>query len=382
MDRAGTTARVRLGAVEGDVPAEPRRSRRAAVLAAVGRTPHPAGGGAAVVHDDVRTRQHLHQPAGAAVHAGAGGDHAARAGLAAGHAHRRLPRGGARANPARDALRRDDRVRGATSLAVLRLRRRDAVVRRPARPLRALERRHQARPRARVRGARGAQLDRRVRRPAGQRLRLVSAAQRGDRAREPVLEGLAGLDLVPRRHAARVPASDVRAAGLRLRRQGPRRPAGPRGVARRPATRPSSSARRPTSSAGSTATSGSPTTSTSRSRSTPTVVRSTRSHRTSAICCGAASSTSRRRRRSCVTSWATACSRDGGCARWPRARAATTRSATTSARCGRSTTPSSPGVCAATASRTRRRGSPPASSTPPSSSRVGSPRRSAATRVR
>ena len=61
------------------------------------RTPHPAGRGLAVVHDDVRARQHLHQPAGAAVHARAGGDDAARARLAAGHAHRRLPRRGARA---------------------------------------------------------------------------------------------------------------------------------------------------------------------------------------------------------------------------------------------------------------------------------------------
>ena len=39
----------------------------------------PAGRRAAVVHDDVRPRQHLHQPAGAAVHARAGGHDAARA---------------------------------------------------------------------------------------------------------------------------------------------------------------------------------------------------------------------------------------------------------------------------------------------------------------
>ena len=85
--------------------------------------------------------------------------------------------------------------------------------------------------------------------------------------------------------------------------------------------------------------------------------RSTRSPRTTATCCGAASSTSRRRRRSRGTCWARGCSRAGACARWPRARRATTRSATTSARSGRSTTRSSPGACAATASRTRRRGS-------------------------
>ena len=42
------------------------------------------------------------------------------------------------------------------------------------------------------------------------------------RAREPVLEGLLGLDLVPRRLAARVPAGDLRAPGVRVRREGAR----------------------------------------------------------------------------------------------------------------------------------------------------------------
>ena len=51
-----------------------------------------------------------------------------------------------------------------------------------------------------------------------------------DRPREPVLEGLLGLDLVPRRAAARVPARHLRAAGLRLRRQDARRQAGETGV--------------------------------------------------------------------------------------------------------------------------------------------------------
>ena len=60
----------------------------------------------------------------------------------AGHARRRLPRRGPRPDPARDALRRDDRVRGAAALAVLRLRRRHAAVRRAARRVRALDRRH------------------------------------------------------------------------------------------------------------------------------------------------------------------------------------------------------------------------------------------------
>ena len=213
-------ARVRLGPAQEHVPAQPRRPRRAALLAADRRTQKPARRRPAVVHDHVRARQHLHQPAGAAVHARAGGDDAARARRAAGHAHRRLPRRGPRPDPARDALRRDDRVRGATALAVLRQRRRHAAVRRAARRVRALDRRPEARPRARARGAGRAELDRRVRRPPGQRLRLVPAAQRGDRPREPVLEGLLGLDLLPRRPASR--ASRARPASSRATRTTPR----------------------------------------------------------------------------------------------------------------------------------------------------------------
>ncbi len=112
---------------------------------------------------------------------------------------RRLPGRGPRPHPPRDALRRDDGVRGAAPLAVLRRCRRDSPLRRPARRVRTLDRRHQARPGSRVRGARGAELDRRVRRPAGQRLHLVPATQREDRPREPVLEGLVGLHLLPGR---------------------------------------------------------------------------------------------------------------------------------------------------------------------------------------
>ena len=55
---------------------------------------------------------------------------------------RRLPRRGSGPDPARDALRGDDGVRGAAALALLRLRRRHAAVRRPARRVRALDRRH------------------------------------------------------------------------------------------------------------------------------------------------------------------------------------------------------------------------------------------------
>ena len=55
----------------------------------------------------------------------------------------------------------------------------------------------------------GTQLDRGVRRPDGQRLRLVSAPERADRPREPVLEGFLGLDLLPRREAAGLPQSHL-----------------------------------------------------------------------------------------------------------------------------------------------------------------------------
>ncbi len=60
----------------------------------------PPGRRSAVVHDDVRTRQHLHESAGAALRVGAGGDDAARARVAPGHPRRRLPRRGSWPDPA------------------------------------------------------------------------------------------------------------------------------------------------------------------------------------------------------------------------------------------------------------------------------------------
>ena len=104
-----------------------------------------------------------------------------------------------------------------------------------------------------------------------------------------------------RRPPARLPAGDLRAAGLRLRREDPRRPAGPAGLEGR-------RLRGPARDAG-----GGPqapvqprllarrTAATTRSPSTPTAARSTRSRRTSATCCGAASSTRTRRSRSSAT---------------------------------------------------------------------------------
>ena len=115
--------------------------------------------------------------------------------------------------------------------------------------------------------------------------------QRADRPGEPVLEGLLGLDLLPRRPAARVPARHLRTAGVRLRREDARRPAGPAGLEGPGLRRPAGARGGRPQARASTATSGSPTASTSRSRSTPTAARSTRSPPTSGTCCGAASST-------------------------------------------------------------------------------------------
>lgn len=99
-----------------------------------------------------------------------------------------------------------DCLRGASPLAVLRLRGRHAAVRRAPRGVRALDGRHPSRPRPGARGPSGAALDRRVRRPPGQRLRGLSAPLPGDGSGEPVLEGLLGLAVVPRRHVAGLPA--------------------------------------------------------------------------------------------------------------------------------------------------------------------------------
>ena len=80
-----------------------------------------------------------------------------------------------------------------------------------------------------------------------------------------------------------------------------------------------------------------------------------------------------------ATCWVPACSLVGASEPWPRARAATTRSATTLAQSGPSTTRSSAGAYDGTGSRRRRLASPRASWTRPSSSTVASLKRSAGT---
>ena len=150
-------ARVRLGAAQGDLPAQPGRSRRAALLAA--RSPAAAASRPPACpwfmtmfgRDSIFTSLQAlpFTPELAATTLRALGDWQ---GTRIDDFRDEDPG----PDPARDALRRDDRVRGAAALAVLRLRRRDAAVRRAARRVRALDRRPQARARARARGARGA----------------------------------------------------------------------------------------------------------------------------------------------------------------------------------------------------------------------------------
>ena len=228
LDRRGAAPRMRLGAAQGDLPPEPRRPRRAPLLAADRRRSQPPGGGPAVVHDDVRPGQHLHQPPGAAVRRRS--SRPRRCACWASGRARRL-----------DDFRDEDPGR---ILHEMRYGEMAAFEERPhspyygavdATPLYVIlldeyerwtgDRALVQRPRGR--GARRDQLDRPVRRPDGQRLHLVQAAERADRPREPELEGLLELDLVRRRPPAGLPAGDLRAPGLRLRREGPRRPAGP-----------------------------------------------------------------------------------------------------------------------------------------------------------
>ena len=339
----------------------------------------PACRGPAVVHDHVRPRQHLHEPAGAAVHAGAGGDDAARA--------RR--RQGSRIDDFRD----EDPGR---ILHEMRYGEMTAFEERPHSPYYGCA---DATPLYVVlldeyeRWTGDTKLVRELEHEARAALNWIDeyADLMGNgyisyqrRNEETGLENQCwkdSWDSISYRDgtAARLPARDLRAAGLRVRREDARRaPGAPRlegpGVRRRAREgggRPEAPLQPRLLGRGRRVL---------RARARHRrAIRSTRWPRTTATCSGAASSTSPRRRRSPATCMGRGCSPAGASARSPRAKAATTRSATTSGPSGRSTTRSSPGACGATASRRRPRRSPPASSTPPSSSTVACPRRSAAT---
>ncbi len=151
------------------------------------------------------------------------------------------------------------------------------------------------------------------------------------------------------------PARHVRAAGLRVRREGARRPPRARwsGTTLRSPT--GSRKRRPTSSVASTGTSGSRTKATSRSRSTPEghQVDSLASNNGHLLWSGIVDKS---KAKAVVDNLLGPRLFSGwGVRTLARAKAGTTRSATTSAPCGPSTTRSSPGASADTGSRTRRR---------------------------
>ena len=201
--------RVRLGSAQADIHAQPRRSGGASVLAAERPGPGPPGRRAAVVHDHVRPRQHLHEPPGPAVHRRAGRHHLRELGA----------RQGARVDDFRD----EDPGRIPHELRYGEL---TAFEERPHSPYygnadatalyvvlldeyerwtgdRKLVRELEFEARAALRWIDDyADLD-------GKWVHLLQAAQRADRPREPVLEGLVGLHLLPRRQAPRLPPGDV-----------------------------------------------------------------------------------------------------------------------------------------------------------------------------
>ena len=209
---------------------------------------------------------------------------------------RRAP--GARGRPVDRRRAGEDRPRGAHRQGgealvpdVLRHRRRDAALPRPALRGLALDGRHLAHARAEGARASRARVDRQVGRPRRRRLRRVPAPQR-PRAREPVVEGLGRLAALRRRPHRADPDRAGRGAGVRLRREAAHGGARARGLARPGARRPaepggegaSRALRRGVLGRGDTA-------ATTRSRSTATSSASTRAARTWAICSGAASST-------------------------------------------------------------------------------------------
>ena len=92
LARRRTAAGMRRPPLTRDLPAQPCRPGRAPLLTVDRGWPEPARGRAALVHDDVRSRQSPDEPAGAAVHTRAGHHDPARARRDAGYADRRLSR--------------------------------------------------------------------------------------------------------------------------------------------------------------------------------------------------------------------------------------------------------------------------------------------------
>ncbi len=234
-----------------------------------------ARGRPAVVHGAVRSRQPDHELPGAALPPGTRRNHPARPRRSPGHAPRRLPRAGAREDPARAALRRAHRARRTTPFAVLRKRRRHAPVPRAPGRVPPLDRRRRTRPRLGGQRPRGPGVDRGQRRPRRRWLRRVRMPQPDHRPGQPMLEGQLGLDPIRRRHARPRADRDLRDPGLRLRRATALSAPRPRGLGRRRARRAARAARRATFRRAFAATSGCPSAAVTPSRWTATNSRST-----------------------------------------------------------------------------------------------------------
>ena len=248
--------------LEDNLPPQPGRSGR--VVLADHRAPQPARSRAALVHD-CRSAATASSPACRRCRSpGARGHDPARARAPTRHPHRRLPRRGPWPDPPRDALRREPTAfeerphspyygsADATPLFVVLL---DEYERwtGDTRLVRELEFEARA----------AAEVDRRVRRPPGERaISLTSAATRRPTSRTSAgrTPGTPSLPATARCRASRGPPASSRGTPTTSRCAAPAWPVWS-GVT--PPSRRTSSAKPPTSSAGSTATSGSRTASTS-----------------------------------------------------------------------------------------------------------------------
>ena len=294
-----------------------------------------------VVHDPVRARQHHHRrsrscrscPTSLARPCACSpiGRHRGRPG--AGH--------GAGQDPARAPRRRAGADRRAAAPAVLRQRRRDAAVADPARRDVPLDRRPRAGPVALAQRPRGPGLDRPLRRPGRRRVRRVRATD-AERPAEPGLEGFRRRDPPSRRQ--RRPRADRagRDPGLRLRREAADGEPGATGSATTALAAAADGRGSGRSGAGSTRRSGWRTSRSTRSPSMATSARSARSPPTRATASGAGSCPTSASMRSSTDCWTRRWMAAGGFGRTPRVSRGTTRSGTTRARSGRTTTRSSP----------------------------------------
>ena len=252
--RRAVDARRTTGGVEGADAGGVRRPRPVPLVARTldagprrpadlrPRVPRPGGRGRgrAVVHDAVRTRLADHVVDDDSRRPRPRARHVADPCPFPGQGGRRAHRGGTGPHPARDAFRRDGVARARRRARVLRHRGRHTPVRHARRRAVPVGKPARRGGRALARRRRRVAVDHRLRRQGRRRLRRVPA-HHGSRLAEPGLEGLVGLDAIPRRLARADADRVVRGAGLRLRRARRSEPLRDRGrrsrariVARRP----------------------------------------------------------------------------------------------------------------------------------------------------